>query len=103
MPFLEALPIEMRSMSVISFILFSVVVVALGLFYQKIMSLETVVMKRSTEIERLAEMIGNIEDTLKSLKDDNRQHIDWVREDIKGYTNRVERSLAEIRGQIYKE
>lgn len=103
MSFLEVVPIEMRAMSVISAILFAVGVVALGLFYQKIMSLEAIVMKRSTEIERLAEMIENIEETLKSLKDDNRLTIEWVREDIRGYTDRVEKSLAEIRGQIYKE
>lgn len=103
MTFLEAIPIEMRAMSVISFILFSVCTVVLWMFYQKVTSLEEIVMQRSTEIERLAEMMENIEETLKSLKDDNRQHIDWVREDIKGYSNRVERSLAEIRGQIYKE
>ena len=103
MVFLEALPIEMRAMSVISFILFSVGIVALCLVYQRVTALETVVMKRSTEIERLAEMIENIEDTLKSLKEDNRQHISWVREDIKEYTKRIEESLAEVRGQIYKE
>lgn len=103
MLFLGALPIEMRSMSVISFVLFSVGIIALGLFYQRVLALEAIVMKRTTEIERLAEMIENIEETLKSFKDDNRQTIEWVREDIRSYTSRVEKSLAEVRGRMYKE
>jgi len=103
MSFLEAVPVEMRAMSVISFVLFSVGAVVVYVFYQKLMALECVVTKRSTEIERLTEMIENVEETLKSLKDDNRQHIEWVREDIRGYTNRVEKSLAEVRGKMYKE
>jgi len=103
MSFLDVLPIEMRAMSVMSLILFSVGMVALLMFYQRITALETIVSKRSTEIERLAEMIENIEETLKSLKDDNQRTTEWIREDIRGYTSRVEKSLAEVRGRMYKE
>lgn len=93
----ESIPVEMRGISVISLVLFSFGSIITVFFYKRISRLEEVVTKRCTDIERLNEMTENLEDLMKSVKVDNQQMIEWVREDIRTNGDRIEASLSELR------
>ena len=90
MVFIDALPIEMRGASIVSFIMFSILAIAIWCFYQRITKLEGVVMERTNEISRLTETLDNLD-----------EKIGWIREDIKSYNSSVDKSMSEIRKNMY--
>lgn len=98
----EWIPIEMRGISVISAIMFAFGSVIICCFYSRVSRLEDILMERCTEIDRLGEMTENLENLVDAIKADNRQLIEWVRDDNKVNYNRIEKSLAEIRTKMYR-
>ena len=98
MLFIDSLPIEMRAMSVTSFILFSAVAVVILLFCKRMLALEVVVAEYNTELQKLFVMTTTIEETIRSIDVLDHQHCEWV----KDYGNRVEKSLMEIREHARK-
>ena len=99
---LEWIPIELHPMSVLSAILFFFGGTVVWYMHERITTLEKTVTERSIDIEKLTEMCANNEKLVESIKEDNRKMITWVREDNAKGLSRIEKSLAEIRNQLYK-
>jgi len=74
----------------------------MGYFYARLTRLETLVADRCLDIERLGEMAENTEKMMESIKDGNHEMVDRIREDSRANWSRVEKSLAEIRKQLYR-
>lgn len=98
---LEWIPIELRAMSVLSAILFGFGGIVGWYLHERLTSLEKIVTDKSIDIERLSEMCMNTEKAVESIKDDNRKMIGWIRDDNKANSSRIEKSLSEIRSQLY--
>ena len=91
----------MRAMSVLSAILFCFGGIAGWYLHGRLATLEKTVTDRSKDITRLTEMCGNTEKAVESIKEDNRKMIGWIRDDNNANSSRIEKSLAEIRAQLY--
>jgi hypothetical protein len=98
----EWIPIEMRGLSIISAIMFTFGAIIIWFFYARVSKLEDVVMDKCSEIDRLGEMTENLEALVDDIKANNRQMIEWVRDDNKTTYNRIEKSLGEIRTKMYR-
>jgi len=70
--------------------------------HRKITNLEDIVIARCIDIEKIGELVNNLEDMTKSIKDDNRRTIDWIRDENSAQWERVEKNMAEIRQKLYK-
>jgi len=101
--FIEALPIEMRGASIVSFIMICMLVISLRCFYNRVTRLENIVADRSVDIARLEDAIKTLKDAIDSLKSDNQQLLEWVRSDVKECTVRIDKAMAEIKRNIHRE
>ena len=96
-----SIPVEMRAMSVASFILFAVGTTVVAYLHTRMARIEQIVADSCVDIKRLEEMINDSEKTIKIIRTENHQFIDWVREDNTTRWDRIEDSLSEIRKQLY--
>jgi septal ring factor EnvC (AmiA/AmiB activator) len=63
--------------------------------------LETVVVARCIDIEKLGVVASSLEKMIKSIKDDNRQTSDWIRQENAALGDRIEKDIAEMRKEIH--
>lgn len=91
---LENLPYEMRLPSIISIIMFSFGGIIITYLHTRLARVEKIVMDTCVDVERIEELIINSEKN-------NREMMEWIRTDNQATWNRVEKSLAEIRKQLY--
>ena len=98
---LTPIPVEMRAMSVASFILFAVGATVITYLHTRMTRTEQIVADKCVDIKRLEEMMKDSEKTIKIIRTENHQFIDWVREDNTTRWDRIEDSLSEIREQLY--
>lgn len=98
---LEWLPIEYEGVSVISAVIFTGFGIAMGYMYARLTKLETQFVSTCLDVARLDEMSENIEKMVGSMKTDNHEMLDWIREDSKVNWNRIEKRLDAIQKQLY--
>lgn len=98
----EWLPIEYEGISVISAVIFTGFGVAMGYLYARLAKLETQVVTTCLDVVRLDEMSENIEKMVGSMKTDNHELMDWIRQDSKENWNRIDKRLSDIQKQLYK-
>ena len=99
---LNLIPVEMRCPSVITVLLFAIGVPLFWYLHRRITSLETVVVARCIDIEKLGEVAGSLEKMYVSIKEDNQRTVDWIREENTARGDRIEKDIAEIRQKLYK-
>ena len=99
---LDLIPVEMRCPSVITVLLFAIGLPLFWYLHRRITSLETVVVARCIDIEKLAVIAENLERMIQSIKDDNRQTSEWIRQENKALGNRIEKYIAEMRKEIHR-
>lgn len=97
------IPVEMRAMSVTSFILFSVGSGIIVYMHLRIMRIEQILEDRCIDIERLEEMMNSTEKSIKSMSDENHKFIDWIKDDNTSRWDRIENDMSEIRKQLYRK
>jgi len=97
----EIIPTEMRLPSVITVLLFAISAPLLWYLYRRIASLETVVVARCIDIEKLGVVADNLEKMILSNNDDNRQTIAWIREENATLGDRIENNIAGMRKEIH--
>lgn len=88
---LNLIPVEMRCPSVITVLLFAIGVPLFWYLHRRITSLETVVVARCIDIEKLGVVASSLEKMIRSIKDDNRQLGD-----------RIENNISEMRKEIHR-
>ena len=102
----ELIPVEMRLPSMITVLLFavgtSIAVPIIWYFQKRLNTIEGIVSARCIDIEKLAEIAGNLEKTIEAFKDENQRTINWIREDNSSRMERIEKNLAEIRQKLYR-
>lgn len=102
----ELIPVEIRCPSVITVLLFAVgssmAIPIIWYFQKRLNTIEKIVSARCIDIEKLAEIAGNLEKTIEALKDENQRTINWIREDNSSKMEHIEKNLAEIRQKLYK-
>jgi hypothetical protein len=99
---LDLIPVEIRCPSVITVLLFAIGAPLLWYFHRRICSLETVVIERCIDIEKLAQIANDLEKMIVSIKSDNRQTVDWICRENTERGKRVEKDIAEIRQKLYR-
>ena len=99
---LDLIPVEIRCPSVITVLLFAIGVPLFWYLHRRISSLETVVIARCIDIEKLGEIADNLEKMIGSIKDDNQRTVDWIREENTVRGERIEKNMAEIRQELYR-
>ncbi|MBW2077903.1 MAG: hypothetical protein JRI71_10220 [Deltaproteobacteria bacterium] len=98
----DLIPVEMRCPSVITALLFTIGVPLFWYLHRRIASLETVVIARCIDIEKLAEIADNLEKMIGSIKVENQRTIEWIRAENTERGKRIEKDIAEIRQKLYK-
>lgn len=98
----EIIPVEMRCPSVITVLLFAIGLPLFWYLHRRITSLETIVVARCIDIEKLAEIAGNLEKMIASIKEDNQRTVDWIRDENTARGDRIEKNISEIRQKLYK-
>lgn len=99
---LDLIPVEMRCPSAITILLFSIGVPLFWYLHRRISSLETVVIARCIDIEKLAEVADNLEKMFGLIKDDNQRTVEWIRKENTARADRIEKNIAEIRQKLYR-
>lgn len=99
---LNLIPVEIRCPSVITVLLFAIGAPLVWYLHRRISSLETVVIARCIDIEKLGEVAGSLEKMYVSIKDDNQRTVDWIREENTARGDRIEKDIAEIRAKLYR-
>lgn len=99
---LDLIPVEMRCPSVITILLFAIGVPLFWYLHRRITSLETVVIARCIDIEKLAEIADNLEKMIQSIKDDNERTVEWIRAENTERGKRIEKDISEIRQNLYR-
>jgi predicted Holliday junction resolvase-like endonuclease len=99
---LDLIPVEMRCPSVITILLFAIGASIVWYLHRRINSLETVVVARCIDIEKLGVVADNLEKMIRSNNDDNRQTIAWIREENTALGDRIEKDIAEMRKEIHR-
>jgi len=93
---LENLPYEMRLPSIISIIIFSFGGVIITYLHTRLARVEKIVMDTCIDVERIGELI-------EASEKNSREMMEWIRTDNQATWSRVEKSLAEIRTQLYNK
>jgi hypothetical protein len=99
---LDLIPVEMRCPSVITILLFAIGLPLFWYLHRRITSLETVVIARCIDIEKLGVVANSLEKMIQSIKDDNRQTITWIRQENAALGDRIEKDIAEMRKEIHR-
>ena len=99
---LDLIPVEIRCPSVITVLLFSIGVPLFWYLHRRISSLETVVIARCIDIEKLGEVAGSLGKMYVAIKEDNQRTVDWIREENTARGDRIEKDIAEIRQKLYR-
>ena len=102
----ELIPGEIRFPSVVTILMFAVATLIatpiLMYFHRRMNSLETIVVARCIDIEKLAVVAGNLEKMIQSIKDDNRQTSEWIRQENNALGDRIEKDIAAMRKEIHR-
>lgn len=99
---LDLIPVEMRCPSVITVLLFAIGMPLFWYLHRRITSLETVVIARCIDIEKLGVVANSLEKMIQSIKDDNRQTSTWIRQENTALGDRIENNIAEMRKEIHR-
>jgi len=98
----DLIPVEMRCPSVITILLFAIGTTIIWYFHRRIGSLETIVVAKCLDIEKLSQIAKDLEKLIGSIKADNRQTVEWIRRENTERGKRVEKDISEIRQKLYR-
>jgi hypothetical protein len=100
----DLIPGEMRFPSVVTILLFAIsMMVATPMvlyFHRRMNSLEKIVVDRCIDIEKLGVVADNLEKMIQSIKDDNRQTSEWIRQENTALGDRIEKDISDMRKEI---
>ena len=99
---LGSLPYTMRSPSIISIIVFGFGGIVVTYIHTRLTKLENVVMDRCIDIEKLGKMVESTNEAMATAQENNRNMLEWIRQDNRAMWTRIEKSLSELQAQVCK-